>query len=191
MELLESLFRVCTRTEISFRLHQNHLIKVPAILNQQEAYITVGTILCLRATDLWQSYTQESLAEIVIGRLVELVLLQSPVESAAYLQELIANSQRLSVTLKVTTESQLEVATSLLNSAHTVRGLSCLLVKGFPSALHEREHQSFLNTIAEKCAVGDMRVEFGEDALSRIDLNMFAAFGTYGFQKIALNWLKP
>ncbi len=121
----------------------------------------------------------------------ELALLQFPVESAAYLQELIANSQRLSVTLKVTTESQLEVATSLLNSAHTVRGLSCLLVKGFPSALHEREHQSFLNTIAEKCAVGDMRVEFGEDALSRIDLNMFAAFGTYGFQKIALNWLKP
>jgi hypothetical protein len=113
VELLESLFRVCTRTEISFRLHQNHLIKVPAILNQQEAYITVGTILCLRATDLWQSYTQESLAEIVIGRLVELVLLQSPVESAAYLQELISHSQRFSVTLKVTTESQLEVATSL------------------------------------------------------------------------------
>jgi hypothetical protein len=56
-------------------------------------------------------------------------------------------------------------------------------VKGFPSALHERELQSFLNTIAEKCAVGDMRVEFGKDALSRIDLNMFAALAHMAFRR--------
>lgn len=67
IELLESLFRVYTRAEI-FELHQNTLIQIPAILNQEATYITVGSILSLRPTNLLQSYTQESSTEIVIGR---------------------------------------------------------------------------------------------------------------------------
>jgi hypothetical protein len=48
-----------------------------------------------------------------------------------------------------------------------------------------------MKTIDEACArAHDMQIDFGEDALSRVDLHMFGAFAYYGYNKTALHFYK-
>jgi hypothetical protein len=120
---------------------------------------------------------------------IELGLLEFPLQSSANIQEIISNSQGVSVTLTVTKESQYQVVSPLVTSVPTVRALSCLCLEGFPSDLQARNLQSNMNTIAEACArAHDMQIQFGEDALSRVDLHMFGAFASYGYNKTALHF---
>jgi hypothetical protein len=54
-----------------WNIHKHHQIEIPAILNQGRTYISVGTILGLKATNLMfvtNLIQQEALAIIVIGR---------------------------------------------------------------------------------------------------------------------------
>ena len=181
------LFMACTNNQILTNSSPEILVgrKLPPTIS--DGTITPSYIedaYCLAVLDYLLSHAD--ISEIT----VELGALEFPLECTTWLHDLISSSQRVDVKLKVTSASQSQVISSLVRSACIARALSCLYLDGIPSDVSDRSLQSFLDGLAQNCAIPDMHLELGEEALSRLDLDMAYSFSIVGFQPTSQKWYK-